>query len=319
MLLGGRLKIRHLTLVVTVAEEGALVNAASRLHITQPAVTRGLHELESLLDVQLFTRNARGVEPTVFGEAFIEHARAVLGRLRQADQHVRELASADIGTVTVGTHLTGSNVLLPRAILALKQERPGVTVIVREGTPRSKVSGLLDGSLDLTVGRLVGSEPAKGLEQFRLYDEPTNLACRLDHPALKRPSLSLQDLMDCPWVFPIEGTSLRRELEEEFSAHGLPLPRDRVECTSLVSMRTLLLESDAVALLPFLTVDADPDLAMLPMPLPRIHRVIGMTVRKGMRHSPSTQLLMRHLGKVGDAVRHTIASAPAETAAAALG
>ncbi|MGB4137512.1 MAG: LysR substrate-binding domain-containing protein, partial [Microbacterium sp.] len=279
--------------------------------ITQPAVTRGLHEVEGVLGVQLFTRDHRGVTMTIFGEAFVEHARELLGRLQQAEKHVRELAAADVGTVSVGAHLTGSNVLLPRAILGLKEERPGVTVIVREGSPRSMIAGLLDGSLDVTVGRLVTNEPAKGLEQYRLYEEPTRLTCRIGHPARELAAPTLADLAGYTWLFPVEGTSLRQEIEGEFRRWNIPLPRNRIECTSLATIRTLLLESDAVALLPFLIIDADPDLVALPTPLPTIRRVVGMTVRKGPRHSPSTELLMKHLGRVGERVRRNIDPAAA--------
>ena len=153
-LLDGRLKIRHLVLVIAIADEGTLVRAAASLHITQPVVTRGLREVEELLGVPLFDRLPRGVVPTQYGHSFIARARSVLAELRIADEEVRLLQSGRLGTVTVGTHLAGSNLLLPRAIAGLKAEHPRLTVVVREGTPDTLQQLLLAGDLDLTVGRL---------------------------------------------------------------------------------------------------------------------------------------------------------------------
>src|SRR5882724_13388004 len=93
-LLDGRLKLRHLVLVATIAEQGSVVRAAERLRVTQPVVTRGLRELEAILGVELFDRGPRGVTPTIYGSAFLTHAQAVLTQVRQAGQHITELRRA---------------------------------------------------------------------------------------------------------------------------------------------------------------------------------------------------------------------------------
>ncbi|NHI11864.1 LysR family transcriptional regulator [Streptomyces sp. KO7888] len=77
-LLDGRLKFRHLVLIDALSRQGSVVGAAGELHVTQPAATRSLHELEDILGVPLFERGPRGVTPTVFGEAFTRHAQALL-------------------------------------------------------------------------------------------------------------------------------------------------------------------------------------------------------------------------------------------------
>ena len=79
-LLDGRLKLRHLLLVDALSRQGSVVGAAAALHITQPVATRSLHDIESILGVSLFDRGPRGITPTIFGEAFTTHARAVISR-----------------------------------------------------------------------------------------------------------------------------------------------------------------------------------------------------------------------------------------------
>lgn len=222
-LLDGRLKIRHLVLVTAIADEGTLVRAAESLHITQPVVTRGLREVEDLLGVALFERLPRGVRPTQYGHAFIERARSVLAELRIAGEEVRLLQSGQLGTVTVGTHLAGSNLLLPRAIATLKAEHPRLTVVVREGTPDMLQQLLLAGDLDLTVGRLSPTVPVR-LEQERLHQEPIRLVARAGHPVHGGSRTALADLIAYPWIFPVAQTALRAELEAVFFHEGFRCP-----------------------------------------------------------------------------------------------
>ncbi|MDF0513997.1 LysR substrate-binding domain-containing protein [Agromyces sp. H3Y2-19a] len=296
-LLDGRLKIRHLVLVTTIADEGTLVRAAEALHITQPVVTRGLREAEEILGVPLFERLPRGVTPTEYGRPFIERARSVLAELRVAGEEVRLLQSGQLGTVTVGTHLAGSNLLLPRAIAGLKREHPRLTVVVREGTPDTLQQLLLAGDLDLTVGRLSSSVPVR-LEQERLHQEPIRLVARAGHPVHHR-STALADLVAYPWIFPVAQTALRAELEAVFFHEGLPLPADRVECTSMLTLRNLLVTTDVIAALPmFIAVD-DKELRLLPTALSSIRRSVGVTMPKDRAPSAAAAALLAHLREEG--------------------
>ncbi len=297
-LLDGRLKIRHLVLVATIADEGTLVRAAEALHITQPVVTRGLREVEDLLGVPLFERLPRGVTPTEYGRPFIERARSVLAELRIAGEEVRLLQSGQLGTVTVGTHLAGSNLLLPRAIAGLKAEHPRLTVVVREGTPDTLQQLLLAGDLDLTVGRLSSSVPVR-LEQERLHLEPIRLVARMGHPVHDGESTALAELVRYPWIFPVAQTALRAELEAVFFHEGLPLPADRVECTSMLTLRNLLVSTDVIAALPmFIAVD-DRELRILPTPLSSIRRAVGVTRLADRAPSAAASALLTHLREEG--------------------
>ncbi|MGH8959930.1 MAG: LysR substrate-binding domain-containing protein [Jatrophihabitantaceae bacterium] len=296
-LLDGRLKLRHLTLVDALSERGSVVGAAAHLRVTQPVLTRALRDLEDILGVSLYDRGPRGVTPTIYGQAFTEHARAVLAQLTQAGRHVAELADAGLGTVTVGSHLAGSNLLLPRAIARLKAERPHVTVVVREATPEALLADLEAGRVDFIVGRIVGM-PGRAVVQRRLYDEPVRLVARRGHPAgrLRRPSVA--DLIDYPWVLPGAETALRGELEQVLLRHDLPLPANRIECTSILILRSLLVETDMIAALPMLIAGDDPALAALPVSLEPMSHTVGITQPAGRTSSPSALALLAHLDDV---------------------
>ncbi|EYT82255.1 MULTISPECIES: LysR substrate-binding domain-containing protein [unclassified Streptomyces] len=293
-LLDGRLKMRHLLLVDALSRQGSVVAAAAELHTTQPAATRSLHELEDILGVPLFERGPRGVSATVFGEAFTQHARAVLAQLAQAGRHVVELAEADRGTVVVGTHLAGSNILLPRAVAGLKRDHPFLTVVVREASPEDLLLDLEAGRVDLIVGRLTASS-GEGLIRLPLYDESIGLVVRAGHALTATPGAELTDTLGFPWILPGQQTVLRREVEELFALQGLGLPRNQVEATSFLTVRQLLLETDVVAVLPSSLVRDDSRLAELPVPLDRIGHRVGLTLSSDRTLSPSVQALMESL------------------------
>ncbi|MFJ6518045.1 LysR substrate-binding domain-containing protein [Streptomyces filamentosus] len=359
-LLDGRLKFRHLTLLIAVYECGSVVRAAESLHLTQPAATRTLRELEAVAELPLFVRVPRGMRPTVYGEALVGHARAVVAEVRRAEEHLTGLRQGREGTVTVGTLLAGANVLLPRAVARLKRERPRLTVVVREGTPDVLHPALLGGELDVIVGRM-GTAPGEGegekVRQRTLYREPIRLAVRAGHPLLtgggrggnaqtdgegaggsepggnaptdgegpggSRPDLiaptdgegarrsdrggiSLTDALAHPWILPVEQTALRQELGALFVERGLSLPADRVECTSILTMRALLLQTDMVALLPELVLRDDEQLAALPVELPSVGRTVGVTEAAHRTRTPALEALLRHLDEEAALLRASL-------------
>ncbi|MFS0693164.1 LysR substrate-binding domain-containing protein [Streptomyces nitrosporeus] len=293
-LLDGRLKFRHLALVDALSRQGSVVSAAAELHVTQPAATRSLQELEDILGVPLYERGPRGVTPTVFGEAFTGHARAVLAQLAQAGRHVVELADADRGTVIVGTHLAGSNVLLPRAIAEIKRERPCLTVVVKEASPEALLLELEAGRVDFVVGRLTAPAAERTVRR-KLYDESVELVVRAGHTLAGRDGVELADLADYPWILPGAETALRREIEEFFARHAMQLPMNRVETTSFLTVRQLLLETDVIAALPGLITRDDARIVRLGVPLDPIGHSVGLTLWAGRALGPSAEALIESM------------------------
>lgn len=293
-LLDGRLKLRHLVLIDALARRGSIVGAATELHVTQPVATRSLQELEGILGVTLFGRGPRGITSTVFGDAFVQHARAVIAQLTQAGRHVVELVDADRGTVVVGIHLAGSTALLPRAIAALKDEHPYLTVIVREGAPDGLLADLEAGRIDLIVGRLTAPS-TDTITRRKLYDESIDLIVRAEHPLAVKAGIHPAELASYPWIVPGTETSLRRELEEWFTRNGMSLPANRVETTSFLTVRQLLRERDVIAALPSLIVRDDPTLTTLPVSLDPVGHSVGITMRAERMISPSIDALVSKL------------------------
>lgn len=303
-LLDGRLKIRHLVLIDALTRQGSVIGAASELHITQPVATRSLRDIETILGVELYERGPRGVSPTIFGSAFTDHARSILAQLRQAGRHVVELADADRGTVVVGTHLAGSNVLLPQAIARLKSARPLLTVIVREGAPDTLLADLEAGRIDMIVGRLT-SPSTDSVVRAPLHEEQVEVFAGTHHPLAGADSLTLHDLQSYPWILPGTETALRHELEQAFTRAGAALPENRVEATSFLTVRQLLHETDTVAVLPSLIGRGDTQVHSLPVTLSTISHSVGLTVAAGRPLGPSALVLVENLRTVAGGLQRS--------------
>lgn len=299
-LLDGRLKLRHLILLEEIADRGSLVAAARALYMTQPVLTRALQDVERILGVPLFDRRPHGVTPTMYGEVLVAHARSVLAQLRQADSRIAELERADAGQIVVGTHLFGSNLVLPTAIARLKESHPRLVVVVREASPEVLRDAVAAGEADLMVGRLV-AQPPDGLVQERLYLESILLMARNAHPAHRMIDPTLADLSGFPWIFPIAQTSLRDELEETFLLDGAPIPENRVECTWMPTLRQLLVSTDTIAVLPALVAKDHEMLAEIKVrseALPRLRRAVGVTTARHRPPAPGSIALMAQLRNV---------------------
>jgi DNA-binding transcriptional LysR family regulator len=155
-------------------------------------------------------------------------------------------------------------------------------------------AALLAGDLELVVGRLTARAP-DALAQDILYHEPIRLVARVGHPVHALESPTLAQLADYPWIFPIEETALRTELENVFFREGVPLPANRVECTSMLTLRGLLISTDVLAALPMLIAADDDKLEFIDTPLHPIRRSVGVTRPADRPLSPGARALLGHL------------------------
>ena len=124
---------RQLLAVLAVAEYRSFVAAAAELHMSQPALTRTIKRVEDVLGVRLFERTTRTVQLTTAGREFVALARRMTDDLRIAACAMRELAEQERGQVIVSCLMSVAHGVLPEAIAAYRQARPGIEIQVRDG------------------------------------------------------------------------------------------------------------------------------------------------------------------------------------------
>ncbi|MFA9440182.1 LysR family transcriptional regulator [Uliginosibacterium sp. sgz301328] len=242
-----RLSARQLTLLVHLADKNSVLHAAEAANLTQPAASKALAQLEQALGVTLFIRHARGIEPTIYGDILVRHARSVLAQLLQAHEELEAVRLGLVGEVSVGTVVTSATTLIPHAIVALKEKFPGVQVNIDLDFSEVLVSRLLDQKLDMVVARLPDSVDANEVLFEPLMEDGHQIVVRAGHPLAVRKNLTLADLADKEWILPPKGNVMRRRIERLFAETGMEFPRHAVETPSFEVILGLLQCSDMIA------------------------------------------------------------------------
>ena len=287
------LKARHLRLLVTVDMHRNLTEVAEVTHVTVPAVSKSLAELERGLGFALFSRTAHGLVPTPYGECLIRHAKVVLATLHQARDDLKALSSGTEGKVHIGMLPASASVLVPRAIRFLKERSPGTNISVTEGTHALLLPELWQGRLDLVVGRLPPPEPFRSFEEKELLEEPAMLMTGLQHPLASKKSVQWSDLVPYPWILPPPGSILREPLELALEANQVPLPNNYIETLSVLVARAQLQASNFIGVMSrTLAQDTLQPLHTLPLSLPRVLRPAGVMWNRNRGLSPSAQLMI---------------------------
>lgn len=309
-----KLRLRHLEIIAEVYDSRSILRASRKLNVTQPAVTKAVKDIEATLALQLFERTTRGLVPTAYGEIFARHAKTVLAQLRYAAEELETLRIGYSGHVTVGTVLAASASLLPEAVAMLKKERPAVAVTIVDGTYDVLLPALMVGDIDVVLGRLPETGRNQGLIYEEIHAEPICLAVRKGHPLAGPNVLTLADLIDEPWVFPVQESSLRPQIEKMFIDEGLALPRNVIASMSILVNRVLLRKSDCIAILPYHVARDDVEqglLELLPVKLGSLQTPVGAIIRAPGELPPAARALMECVRVVG---RDLNAALPGEAA-----
>ena len=274
-----RLRLHQLRALDALETQRSLMKAAVSLAVSQPALTRTLHDVEQVLQARLFDRHARGVRPTAAGLAAIGAARRVLQELRLLDATLDQLFDPAAGILSVGALPVAAAGVLPGVLARLKRERPGLRIRLREGRTEELLPLLAAGELDLVVGRLYAPESSDGMIREALWDEPISLLARAGHPIL-----DAAGPMD-GWELALP--TLTQRIGQDIDALLAQLGWDgagALRTSSYGLIRELLHETDTVALMPRLMMVGDllrGTLRVVPLPVLAPDRPAGLILLPG--------------------------------------
>ncbi|MDP9892536.1 DNA-binding transcriptional LysR family regulator [Variovorax boronicumulans] len=246
-------QLRHLRAFVAVAQERHLARAAARLALSQPAVSKTLSELETIVGTRLVDRSQagrRGVQGlTPAGEQLLAHALRVLEALDASAEAVAPTAGGRIERLRIGALPSVAPALLPPALARLRDHWPAAQIAVKSAANAVLLDELRAGELDLVVGRMSDPRLMAGLSFELLYTEPLVFAVRAGHPLALKPA-PVQAVLDYPLVVYGEGTIPRHNTESFLSARGLVLPTHALQTLDVGVAGALVAVSDAVWITP---------------------------------------------------------------------
>ncbi len=187
-------ELRLIRYWVAVAEEANITRAAERLHISQPALSAAIKQLEQQLGVALLDRTGRVVEVTDAGAVLLEQGRELLAVADRVFDAVRARDTAAVGRLRIGMAPTARYGVGPALLAACADRAPGVMLYPAEDTTGSLLRDVRGGRLDLAV--LFCATGTDGVQLRALRDEPAVVHMRDDHPLAGRASVALEELAE---------------------------------------------------------------------------------------------------------------------------
>jgi DNA-binding transcriptional LysR family regulator len=314
------LDMRRLTIFCAVAQEASFTAAASRVHLTQSAVSQQIAILEREIGIPLVERLPRGIRLTHVGRLLAERAQVLLRDMSGLQQELRRLADPPT-KVKLGVFSTAGAHLVPLVVQKHRWRYPGTQLILQATQPEALATELADGTIDvgLTWDYDFLARPTGSLRRRHLLDDPMCLLLPGGHPlAAERGPLRLADLADEPWVVRSHKAPYESAFEIMCQIAGFE-PDVAFRTEDYQSIQGLVAASVGLAVAPRLSMTAQrPDIVVQSIANPGFSRRIDAVVLPASGNNPLAMQLLDLLGELSaDGALHPprVSSNPAAHAA----
>ena len=234
--------------VVAVADCGSLRGAARRLNITQPTISRSIHEIEHELGIAIFERQARGVLMTEMGAVFIRRARAVIAEVNRARDEIGQLKGKSTGEVSIALSTTAFVDLMPSALVSFRNRYPDVLIRLSENFFESIIGEVRSGEIDFYVGPIDVKSLSRDFIIEKLFDNQHYIFSRKGHPLSS--AKELRELCGAEWIRPTQSRRSLGDFGQAFLANGLPPLREVIHAQSILGVLTTVASTDLLTQLP---------------------------------------------------------------------
>lgn len=273
------MELRHLRYFVVVADELNVRRAAQRLHLSQPPLSRQIHDLEEEIGTPLFERRRQGLALTPAGETFLKEARQILSHAQGAARLALAASRGEAGQLSIAMLPPIGGLFLPPAIRAFRKRFPMVDVTILDMAPQQQVAALMDWQIDLGFVPLplVNLPPDLQFEPVR--EVQLMVVLPPGHRLARQRQLTLRKLSQEPFVL------LRRSSAALLHDWVLNLCREAgfeavvaKQADSPLSTLELVSAGFGVSLLPglFQRFPSDVNFRPLPSTTPKLHLALAM-------------------------------------------
>jgi DNA-binding transcriptional LysR family regulator len=300
------LTLKQVRAFLAVAQWGSFTAAASRLHLTQSAVSVLINELEGVFGLRLFDRTTRRVQLTDAGREFQPVAQKVLAELEGAVSSSRELAAQKRGRVAIAATPLMSSLLLPGAIARYAQLQPGVRIVLHDVLAGQIQPKVRDGEVDFGIGTFERS--GRELVAQPLTNDTLVLACSAGHPLAARRQVAWRELAGHPFIALTRDNSVGQLINESLGGAGVDV-QPAYEVAHLWTVVGMVDAGLGVAVLPSYANQLAHlyDIRIIRLVEPSVRRETSFLTRRDRRLSPAAQgfqeFLKSYVGEKGAPVR----------------
>ena len=292
---------RQLKVFAEVARHLSFVRAAESMHLTPPAVTMQVKELEERVGLPLFEREGRKVSLTTAGEYFLVYARRLIATLKEADDAMARFKRLETGLLTIGMVST-AKYFVPHLLARFREQHPGVDVRLRVTANREQLVRLLQASeVDLAVMGRPPKEVAARAEPFAAH--PLVFVCPPGHPLLRVGHPPVQALAPYPFIVREPDSGTRSVMEAFFKAQRFE-PRITMEMSSNETIKQAVIAGMGISFLSLHTIGLEVRSGLM--------HVLAVEGTPVMRSWNVVHLLSKVLSPAAEAFRYFIIEAAEE-------
>lgn len=303
-----RLRFRHLRMLVELQRCGSIGKAAAGLHLTQPALSKMLKEVEDSFGFAIFRRGPRGLQATTQGLAVLQGALVLLSELG----HVQEAARASLAQTTAVLHLGAPPAVaagtLPRVLAQLRSGGHAVLVRLREEPVPVLFDALVAGELDALLTSFntaaLAAKRQVRLVYERCLDHSYAVIAPAKHRLARRKKVAWQDLLKEAWILPEAGLLARQGLEGHFLQAGISVPEPAITSNSPATNVQLVAAGLGIAAVPASMAVAEEGagrIVRLGISLGSRSVPTALVYRAGTASHPALQQLRRAVAETRDA------------------
>ena len=241
--------LRLLRYFMACVENRTMHAAAQVVHISQPALSKAIADLEATLGVTLLERRPRGVAPTPYGQTLFRYAKMIDSDVRRATAEIEAMRGTTRGTIVIGVIPT-MTALMGDVAHRVLERHPGLKLKLRVAFSSELASALLEGELDLALLLLPEGQSPPGLAFEPLIGTRPVVVVRKGHPLADGSRCSLADLSRFPWLIPDYPASHKASVHRAYLDAGLPPPEAAVSVSTAVFFDDLILGSDLISIVP---------------------------------------------------------------------
>jgi DNA-binding transcriptional LysR family regulator len=246
-----------------VARHLSFGKAAEELHLTPPAISMQIKELEGQVGLPLFDRSGRSVALTVTGEYLLVYVRKILATLKDAEDAVARLSGLKTGRLTIGMVST-AKYFVPRLMARFRAEHPGIEVRLAIGGNREQLVTLLQANeVDLAIMGRPPREVATRAEPFAVH--PHVIVTPPGHPLVKAGHAPAAALADYEFLIREEGSGTRAAMAKFFADHRLA-PRVAMEMTSNETIKQAVMAGMGISFLSLHTIGLELKAGLIAVP-----------------------------------------------------
>lgn len=248
---------RKLRAFLAVVECGSLGRAALAVHMTQPALSRVIKDMELRFGLPLFERHSKGMVLSAAGESLVPHARLLLFEMDQALETLDALKGLRRGTVRLGAVAAVTRSIVPKAAAKLLKEAPALRIDMLEAPDGDLLDALIARRIDLMIAaELPPHDEVMPVAECR-FDDVYTVFCSASHPLTRHSDVDLDRVLAESWIMPKPGATPRDLFERLVRQAGRALPVIAVETNSVGAQLSFVAKGRLLGWLPHPLIESE--------------------------------------------------------------